>query len=170
MVVQFYNPIAGIQALLPTQGVMVVLYSRDSGSSAGTVAVGQQACTSAAESTLSSRGPMCSRGPCLYWACQRSPVTALHLQAMAMVEAVGEMAAKCQGNGKAPSRRSLDRPPSRRSLDRRVSFTVSFQGGRPLLTAARWWRDAGASWLLQGGRCARVAEAPRREAVQPGCS
>ena len=75
-------------------------------------------------------------------------MTGLHLQAMAMVEAVGEMAAKCQGNGKAPSRRSLDRPPSRRSLDRRVSFMVSFQGGRPNLTAARWWRDAGASWLL----------------------
>ena len=41
-----------------------------------------------------------------------------------MVEAVSDMASKCNGNGKAgSSRRSLDKP-SRRSLDRRVSFMV----------------------------------------------
>ena len=51
-----------------------------------------------------------------------------NVQALAMVEAVSDMASKCNGNGNGngkagSSRRSLDKP-SRRSLDRRVSFMV----------------------------------------------
>ena len=45
-----------------------------------------------------------------------------------MVEAVGDMAAKCSSSGRPPSARpSLDKLPSRRSLDRRVSFAVGSQ-------------------------------------------